>query len=183
MNNLNLFILEIKKEFPKFKIINKKDSLFIKIVGWFLYIITFGSQNSFMESYVTTINNNVYLPKSWNFLKEETKIMILKHERVHMRQAKRYGFVLFSFLYIFVFFPFVFAYYRTKFEKEAYEENIKFAFEKGGEELIRSDKYKEHILKYFLTGQYGWMCPFRSYISEWYDKIVEKIVNSSKIEI
>ena len=44
----------------------------------------------------------------------------------------------------------------------------------------QSDKYKEFILSQFLTGKYGWMCPFRNKIEKWYDETVEEIINSKE---
>jgi len=180
MNALYLIIKEIKNEHPNFQVIKKSDSLFMKIIGFLLLVITFGSQKDFMKSYVTTIGETVYTPESWNDWSIDQKVMILKHERVHMRQAVRYGKLWFSILYLFAWFPFVFATYRTKFEKEAYTENLKFAIEKRGEELVKSDKYKENMLSYFLTGKYGWMCPFRGKMEKWYDDTVEELLKGEE---
>lgn len=172
-------IAKMSKEFAKFKIERKDTSKLIKIISWLLYVITFGSQKTFMTSYVTTIGNTVYIPVGWDSWATDRKISVLKHERVHMRQAKKYGKLLYSFLYLFIWFPFGFAYYRTKFEKEAYIENIKFNYEKYGEGSIRSEHYKEFIVKQFISGNYGWMCPFRKRMEKWYDETVEKVINKT----
>lgn len=179
MNALYLIIKQIKDEYLDFKVIKKNDSSLMKVINVILYIITFGYQKDFMENYVTTIGNTVYIPTSWNDWSIEKKIMILKHERVHMRQAAKYGKLWYSFLYLFVWFPFVFAIYRTKFEKEAYVENIKYAIKRGGERLVKSNRYKENMLSYFLTGKYGWMCPFRGKMEKWYDETVERLLKES----
>jgi len=169
-------MIEISQEIPDFQMLKKSESKFMKVIGALLYVITFGAQKDFMDNYVTTIGDKVYIPNRWDEWSTTKQVMILKHERVHMRQAKRYGKLWFGFLYLFAWFPFVFASYRTMFEKEAYKENIKFAFETGGVALIKSDKYKEMMLSYFLTGSYGWMCPFRGKMEEWYNQTVSEII-------
>jgi hypothetical protein len=87
-----------------------------------------------------------------------------------MRQVKKYGSFWFNFLYLFFPVPFLFAYYRAKFEKEAYEETIKFAKIIGGVELLNDKKFKNHIISQFTTGKYGWMWINKRDIEDWYER-------------
>jgi len=167
---LNLCVEEIKKEFPNFNIKNKRTSLFMRVLNVLVIICTFGQQRKFMTDYVSVVNNVVYVPVNWYNWTEYNKVSILRHERVHMRQVKKYGSFWFNFLYLFFPVPFLFAYYRAKFEKEAYEETIKFAKIIGGVELLNDKKFKNHIISQFTTGKYGWMWINKKDIEDWYER-------------
>ena len=118
--NYDVLVLEIKKEFPDFKLIQKSQSWLSKVINVFLLVITFGKQKDFMAKYTTTIGNTIYTPANWDERPETSRVIILRHERVHLRQAKKYTRFFFSFLYLFVF-PTILAYDWKKFEQAAYE--------------------------------------------------------------
>ena len=174
LRNINHTLTEIKNEFPKFKLVKKSDSLFMKILNVLLRIITFNSQKFFMTRYITTIGETVYTPDSWADMSDRSKIIVLRHERVHMRQKKKYTFLLFTILYLLIPFPFFIAYFRMKFEKEAYEESIKLQVLLYSKTSAKSIKFKEFIVKQFTTSMYGWMWVFKSSIEKWVDETVEK---------
>lgn len=171
---LDTLISEIKDEFPDFQLISKSQSWLSKVINIFLLIITFGQQKTFMTKYTTTIGHTIYTPSSWDEWHEANKIIILRHERIHLRQAKKYTRFLFSFLYLFVFFPTVFAYFRKKFEQEAYEESIRARIEYFGVEFVKKPGYKESLVKQFISAQYFWTWPFKKSIEEWFDKALER---------
>lgn len=166
---------DIKKEFPDFEMKKKSDSLFMKILNIFLIIVTFGAQKKFMTDYVSVISNKVYVPTKWEEWTNYNKTSILRHERVHMYQVKKYGSFIYNILYLFIPLPMLLAYFRTKFEREAYEESIRFALVLAGEDYVRGEKFKEHILSQFLTGKYGWMWPFRNSMEKWFDDYVDRL--------
>lgn len=168
-------VSDIKSEFPDFKIVKKSGNSLMKVIDVFLKIVTFGSMNTFMNSFITTIGNTVYVPDDWDEFKESSSMGILRHERIHMRQAKRYTRVLFSFLYLFVPLPMFFAWFRAKFEMEAYEETMKAVAEYDGIERLADPKFKEFIVQQFIGSSYAWMLPSRKTVERWYEKTAERI--------
>ena len=175
LQTLNELVEDIHEEFPDFELLYKKDSTFMKVLDFLLKLITLWRMKTFMTRFVTTIGEKVYLPEAWDQRSETSKIITLRHERVHMRQKAKYTSFGFSFLYLFFPFPVVFAYYRAKFEKEGYEESMRGIAEYNGVHILRKDRVKQNIVEHFTTAQYFWMWPFRSSIERWYDSVVEKL--------
>jgi len=163
--------LEIRAEFPSFKILRKEDSTLMRAIHWFLVVITFGSMRAFLISYITTIGYTVYVPTAWPMFNSAEQMEILRHERVHMRQRRRLSMPVFSFLYLFVL-PFGLAFFRKKFEMEAYEESIRAANEYGLD--ITSDAYRDRMVAHFVTSQYIWMWPFKSSVLAWFEDAKKK---------
>lgn len=177
----DVLVLEVQKEFPKFKIVYKSESWFSKLLNVLLLIITFGQQKEFMTRYTTVIGTTMYVPSSWDDRSEESKIITLRHERIHFRQAKKYTRFFFSILYLFVFFPAVFAYFRKKFEQEAYKEGMIARMEYYGPDSIKTEKYKEYMISQFTSAKYFWSWPFRKSISRWFDKTLEEVLSNSDL--
>lgn len=173
-------IEDLKAEFPDFEIKRKSDSFFMKVLNVLVIIFTFGAQKEFMKSYVSVIFNKIYTPTKWDEWTVFNKTSILRHERVHMWQVKKYTGFIFNILYLFIPFPMFLAYFRMKFEKEAYEESIRFAFFLGGATYVTDKKFKEHIVSQFVSGKYGWMWPFRSQIEKWFDDYVKFLIKSNE---
>lgn len=146
----------------------------MKAIGFLLRVMTFGKMTSFMDHFTTTIGTKVFVPSEWNTYSQQSKMIILRHERVHMRQAKAYGILWFSFLYLMVFFPVFLAYFRAKFEKEAYAETIR-AYHDYGYSL--DDNTKKQIVSYFTGPSYGWMWPFPKSLNAWYEEEKAKVLN------
>ena len=169
---------ETKKEFPDFEIIEKEKSALMKLIDVALKIITFGQMKLFMTGFITVLGNKVYVPGSWEDATVTSKAEIIRHERVHMRQSKKYGRVLFSILYLLVPFPLGIAYFRKKFEQEAYEESFKAIYEYHGEKAF-TPRLKESMIAHFTTAQYFWMWPFRKSVEAWYDEAVKKTLSGS----
>ncbi len=167
---------EIQKEFPKFSLKNKDQSFLMKLIGFHLFVLSFGKQNKFMTGFITTVGYTVYVPQGWASMRESDRCIILRHERVHMRQLRKYTPIFFTFLYLFFPLPFLFAYYRAKFEKEAYEESIRASVEYYGVGVLSRAGFKQRVLDHFLTGEYLWMWPFRKSIETWYESIAKELV-------
>ena len=86
----------IKKEFPRFEIIDKRESKLMKLLSKVLFF-----NKTFMTSYITVIGSKVYVPKMpWKKTNPFGAASVLAHEWVHMKDGKRLGF-LFKFLYLF----------------------------------------------------------------------------------
>jgi hypothetical protein len=156
---------QVKAEFPKFKTVYKKDSWAMRALSRFMV-------STFMVSFVTTIVNTVYLPSNWDAYDDAEKCSLLRHERVHMRQARKLTFPVFMFLYLLVFFPVGLAYCRARFEMEAYTESLA-AFKDYGIDY-NSNTRRAWLKKQFVTGAYAWMWPFPETIDKWFDKAVTK---------
>ena len=165
---------DVKTEFPDFKIVKKEDSFLMKAINAFLSAITFGKMNSFMKSFITTIGNTMYVPSEWDLKSPSTKAITVRHERIHMRQSRDVGRIKFSLLYLLFPFPTVVAYYRMKFEQEAYEESLKALFEYYGSKFL-TQATKDNIVNHFTSAEYFWMWPWKAGVEKWYDKAVSKI--------
>jgi len=173
-NEYELLVLEVKKEFPDFLILPKDKSALMKFIDVSLMMITFGQMKNFMTGFITTIGNKVYVPDSWDKHTFSSKAEIIRHERIHMRQSRKYGRLLFSFLYLACPFPVGIAYFRKKFEQEAYEESLRALYEYHGEKIFTAS-LKQGILSHFTSAQYFWMWPWRKDLEKWYDSAVEKV--------
>jgi hypothetical protein len=132
----------------------------------------------FMTEYTTVIGWKVYVPETWPTWDWRTRASILRHERVHMRQLRRHGFLLHAVLYLFVPFPFLFAYYRTRFEKEAYEESLHAEVEYWGKECLTPDR-RERMIRRFVREPYFWAWPWRRSIERWYDRAAKKALRDN----
>ena len=172
---LDQLVVETRKEFPDFVVKAKVNSKLMLLINRFLLILTFGGMKTFMTTYTTTMGNTVYVPSQWALWTEQSKVRILRHERIHMRQAKKYTRLLFSFLYLFVPLPIGYAYFRAKFEMEAYEETIRAAFEQGGVKAVEDSEFRAHIINQFTGPAYLWMMPDRVKMFSWYTKTVAKL--------
>jgi len=114
--------LRVKKGFGGYidedvEFINKKNSLLMRIIG-LIY-------PAFMTNLWTTIGNKIYYPTGVKSPLSIRHYKIVKHEMVHVKQYNQYGVPLYLFLYLLCPLPFLFSYFRWKFEREAYlEANI-----------------------------------------------------------
>ena len=135
----------------------------------------------FMNYYATAGKKGVvYIPRKWwEKASDEEKIILLRHEIVHHKQMKHYSWPLFFFLYSCIPFPIGFAYFRAKFEKEAYVETLRARYEYWGADSINSSETMDWITKQFVSGAYGWMWPFKKSVERWYKKISQEIIKSS----
>ena len=168
-------VQDVEREFPKFSIATKSTSRLMKIINICLMIITFGQMRRFMTHYFTTIGYTLYVPETWGTMEVIAKAVLLRHERVHMRQRKKYGMLLFSFLYLLFPLPTIFAYYRMKFEWEAYTESMRAYVEYYGLHFVQESKVRSNIISHFTSAEYFWMWPWRSGMEERYDTEVKML--------
>ena len=169
----------IYAEFPDFKIVAKKSSRMMRSIDRFLRLITFGKATRFMTSFITTIGTTMYVPDMWEQHSEMTKYEIVSHELIHMRQAKRWGMVLFALLYIFLPVPLGWAWFRTKFEMEAYEESLRVIGERKGAAGLDDPELRKWMIDIFCGPDYGWMMARRTYVSKWFDSTIERLKKNS----
>ncbi len=173
---------DLRAEFPAFKLVSKEDSLFMRLIAFVLMCITFGRQRLFQTHYITTIGYTVYVPACWESMPELARVVVLRHERVHMRQRRGLSMPLYTLLYVLFPLPGFLAYFRTLFEMEAYEETIKATVElyPNGDALVMTRAAKKQMVSNFVGPAYFWMWPFRTRIEEWYDHTVERVLAGQK---
>jgi len=155
------------------RIAYKRESFWMKVIDWFLRIVSFGQMTKFMTNYVTTIGTTVYVTDSW--AEDVDHAITLRHEMVHMKQRERYGFFWFAVLYLFVPLPIGLAYFRAKFEKEAYEETLLGIAQVYGIEALNQRSVRDRITGQFLGSSYLWMWPFRKSIVTWYADAAQRV--------
>ncbi len=94
---------------------------------------------------------------------------------VHLRQFRRYTVVGMSLLYLLVPLPIGLAWFRARFEKQAYAETIRAAAEVWGKSYASGPGLRAHVIQQFVGSAYGWMWPFRAHMERWYDQILATI--------
>jgi hypothetical protein len=168
-------IAEIRREFPNFELIPKRRSLFARAIDIALRIVTLNAQREFLTRYHTVLFGKLYLPDAWDTTPDLARLVTLCHERVHLRQRRRYGDFLMTFLYLIPFFPLGLAYGRARMEWEAYAETLRATAQYAGLEAARSPALREYIVRQFVSGAYGWMWPFPRTVKRWYDEALTDI--------
>lgn len=182
MTDFDFVAAKLLVEFPKFKIVSKRDSWLMRVISGFLWAITFGLIHDFMTRFITTIGYTVYVPGDWSTWSQAQRAIVLRHERVHMQQRAKYGMVLFTLMYVFLPFPCIFSYYRMKFEMEAYAETIKATCELyvTGIGLVQTPEVKANMVGHFTKAEYFWMWPFKKRVEAWYDETVRKVISECR---
>lgn len=176
-DSMQLVVTETQEEFPEFKLVPKSSSRFMKACNVGLLIITFGLMRSFMHTFTTTIGYTVYTPSRWPTWDWQSRSIIIRHERVHMRQRAQTSMVWYAIKYLLLWFPCVFAYFRMKYEMEAYEESMKADAEYYGGHILRSSEYRRRMIGHFTSAHYFWTWPWSRRIEEWYDTTVDRLLS------
>lgn len=166
---------ELAEEFPDHRIILKSESRFQKLLHRVLVVVTLGGNREYLTGYHTTIGRRIYVTPDWEQMARDRRYAVLMHERVHMRQFRRFTFVGMMLLYLLVPLPAGLAWFRAHFEKAAYAESIRATAEIHGFERARAPEYRQHIIDQFTGPSYGWMWPFRRSMERWYDRVLADI--------
>ena len=169
------FIDELRQEFPRFRIVHKRGDMLSRTIDRLLRILTFGAQSRYMTHYHTVLGNTLYVPESWDRTACLDRVITLRHERVHLRQRRRYGDVLMAFLYLVPILPLGLAYGRARIEWEAYAETLRATAELKGTEAACDPGLRDHVVGQFTSGAYGWMWPFPASVQQWYDEVVAEL--------
>lgn len=167
------FLAEIRAEFPRFQLVKKRGNAFSRLVDIALRIVTLGAQREYITRYHTVIGNTLFVPDTWETTPDISRVITLRHERIHLRQRRRYGDIVMTFLYLVPFFPLGLAYGRARIEWEAYTETIRATAEYRGLEAAR--ELRTYIVTQFTSGAYGWMWPFRNAVERWFDEALSQI--------
>jgi len=168
-------ISEIVSEFPSFRIRAKSESGLQRAIDVALKIITLGAQHEYLTRYHTVLGYTLWVPSSWPTSPDEARYILLRHERVHLRQRRRYGMVGMALLYLFPFLPLGLAWGRARIEWEAYTETLRATAEVRGLAAARDPELHAYLVKQFSSGAYGWMWPFPSTIRRWIAEVLAEI--------
>ncbi|MCG8418732.1 MAG: hypothetical protein MJE77_12410 [Proteobacteria bacterium] len=168
----NRLVEEIRREFPGFRVVRKDRSRFQQLLHYGLCLITLGRMRRYLDGYQTTIGRTVYVTPDWDCRDADDRYVTLRHERVHLRQFRRYTLIGMSFAYLLLPLPLGLAYCRARLEWEAYEETMRAAASLFGIEHVRGPAFRNRIIEQFTGPSYGWMWPFRRHVDAWYDSVL-----------
>lgn len=169
------FLLGLRQEFPAFRIVPKHDHAFSHAIDLALKLVTLGAQRHYLTRYHTVIGYTLYVPPGWARISDVARVILLRHERVHLLQRRRYGFVLFAFLYLVPFLPLGLAYGRARLEWEAYRETLRATAELQGLASLADGRLQDEIVRRFVGGDYGWMWPFPARVRAWIDEALAEL--------
>jgi hypothetical protein len=162
-------------EVPGFRVMKKSASRMHRAIHWGLVAVTFGQMRSYLGSFHTTIGKTVYVTDDWDDRSALDRYVTMRHEAVHLRQFRRWTLPGMALLYVFLPLPLGLAYFRARFEKEAYAETIRATAEAYGMERVRDRRFRDQIIGQFTGPSYGWMWPFRRSLERWYDRVVSSL--------
>lgn len=175
MQDPESILSDLSIAYPGIKIVEKSSSRFMRLLDKLLRIISFGRINTFMTEYTTTIGLTIYTPTEFSGYSPARRAVTLLHEAVHVDQSRRFTPVLFAFLYLLFPVPILFAYFRTRFEKEAYEVTIRQSAKFYGVDLVKTHLFRQYILDQFTGPAYLYMWVHRSSIESWFDSIIASL--------
>ncbi len=162
------FLDEITREFPTFRIRKKRESAVQWLIHAVLACVTLGGQRVYVSRYHTVLFGTLWVPDAWDHMTDSERYILLRHERVHLRQRARMGDVVMTFVYLVPFFPLFLAWGRARIEWEAYVETIRATAEVQG--LDAAAALRAQLVQRFVGGDYGWMWPFPKTINAWFDE-------------
>jgi hypothetical protein len=161
----NELVINISKEFPRFKVVPKDESFFMRAL-YAVTLMTFWNK-SFMTNYITAVFGKVYMPR--RLIGTAIGYDVLRHELVHLRDARRWP-VLFELSYLFFPLPFVFT-MRAYWEYRGYCESM----------IAERDRYGyinkaviEYYISLFSSSEYLWMFPFPNFLRKKFYAFLER---------
>jgi hypothetical protein len=161
---------DIRAEFPDFAIVPKRGDPLQRAIAVALAAITLGGQRHYLTRYHTVLFGRLYVPDAWSHMNDDERTILLRHERVHLRQRRRMGDVGMALLYLLPFFPLFLAWGRARIEWEAYVETIRATAELRGLDAARA--LEDDIVRRFVGPDYGWMWPFPSAVRRWFRQAI-----------
>jgi hypothetical protein len=167
---------EIRGEFPAFAIRPKRASGFQRAIDLALRVVTLGRMRTYLTHYHTVLFGTLWVPESWTSMSDDDRYVLLRHERVHLRQRRRMGDLPMAFVYLIPIVPLGLAYGRARLEWEAYEETLAATLEVHG--LDAAKALRAPIVLRFRGADYGWMWPFPRVVGAWFDDALERIAAS-----
>lgn len=175
MDRYEKLVAALREEIPGFRVVRKDQSTFHRAIHYALIGLTFGQMRTYLDSFQTTIGKTVYVTADWDEWEPDERYATMRHEAVHLRQFKKYTLPVMAVLYVLLPLPMGLAYFRARFEMEAYAETIRANAELYGVGYVRGADHRKHVIGQFMGPSYGWMWPFRRSLDRWYDRIVATI--------
>ncbi len=169
----NAYVARMQREFPSFSIRKKTDSAAQKAIGAFLACLTGGRMRTYVSGYHTVMFGTLWVAETWDAMGDLDRYVLLRHERVHLAQARRWGVVPMGMAYLLWPLPLGLAYARARIEWEAYEETLRALVEVYGLAAARSQK--AWLRARFVGADYGWMWPFPQSIDRWFDDAIARL--------
>ncbi|HEX3345064.1 MAG TPA: hypothetical protein VHS09_10860 [Polyangiaceae bacterium] len=163
-------LADIQREFPSFAVVPKRGDALQRLIGLLLAVVTIGGQRYYLTRYHTVLFGKLYVPDGWRGMDDDARYILLRHERVHLRQRRRMGDVLMAFVYLVPFFPLFLAWGRARIEWEAYVETIRATAEVHGLGAARA--LEDDIVRRYVGPDYGWMWPFPGAVRAWFREVV-----------
>jgi hypothetical protein len=175
VDRFEAFVEALREELPGFRIVRKDTSRLNRVIHYALCVVTLGRMRDYLDGFQTTIGRTVYVTSDFHSWDPDRRYVTLRHEAVHLRQFRKWSLPVMALLYVLVPFPIGFAYFRARFEREAYAESIRAAADVWGPEYPRRSEFRDHIVGQFTGPTYGWMWPFRGAIERWYDQVLASL--------
>jgi len=190
---LDAFLAELLGEFPFVRVV-PKQGWFWTVLDWLVRVLSLGRNQTFLTNYWTTIGPVIGHPAGQ--VLGDWAVPILRHERIHLRQTERTGFVVLAVLtlglallgrrtgwmravaffvgivpcslaYLLLPLPAGLAFCRYLMEREAYAESIRCALESGG--LEAAIAAVDRAVELLTGNSYVWTWPFPSSVRAWFD--------------
>jgi hypothetical protein len=166
---------QMEVEFPGFAVLPKRSSVLQRLIHVALQVLTLGGQRIYLTGYYTVMFGKLWVPDAWDRLPDLDRYVLLRHERVHLRQRARMGDIVMAFVYLVPIFPLFLAYGRARIEWEAYAETLRATAEVYGVEA--AETLRERIVGRFVGPDYGWMWPFPRRVHRWFDEAMAQVRN------
>jgi hypothetical protein len=164
---------EIRAEFPDFEIRGKRESVLQRTIAIALATLTLGGQRHYLTRYHTVLFGTLYVPDAWTTMTDDDRYVLLRHERVHLRQGRRMGTLPMALVYLFPLLPLFLAWGRARIEWEAYAETIRATAEVYG--LTAARALENDIVRRYVGPDYGWMWPFPGTIRRWFGSVIAEL--------
>lgn len=164
------FLARMQREFPSFRLRDKRDSRLQRAIGALLRAVTLGGMTTYVSGYHTVMGGTLWVSEGWSQMGDLERYVLLRHERIHLVQARRWGVVPMGVAYLLFPLPLGFAYARARIEWEAYLETLHALVEVRGLEAARSQK--DWLRARFVGPDYGWMFPFAARFDRWFDDAI-----------
>lgn len=166
-------LTDLQREFPTFAVVPKRGDTLQRFIALLLAVVTLGGQRHYLTRYHTVLFGKLYVPDAWGSVDDAARYILLRHERVHLRQRRRMGDVVMAFVYLVPFFPLFLAWGRARIEWEAYVETIRATAEVHGLDAARA--LEDDIVRRYVGPDYGWMWPFPGAVRRWFHEVLANL--------
>ncbi|MCA9574626.1 MAG: hypothetical protein R3B40_18930 [Polyangiales bacterium] len=166
------YLDDLRREFPRLRIVHKQDHAWSRRIDALLRAITFGGQAAYVSTYTTVLGCTIYLPSAWAERSDEARYITLRHEAVHLRQFRRFTVPGMTLIYGLPLFPVGLALGRALIEWEAYRETLAAYADVYGIEGARDPALHAHIRLQFTGPAYVFMWPFPRMVQRAIDREV-----------